>query len=350
VSASSLPAMKRMLSSVRWVFPLLMLLAVTDAQAALDMFLEAGDNLKGDTQDKEFAPKHGIDVLAWSWGESNSGSTQADGGAGAGKVSIQDLSLTKYIDTATTALMLNLAKGFRIPEMKLTVRRKGDGPGGQRHYLEMTMADVIVTSLSTGGSGGEDRLTENISLNFTNVNFKYFAPDVNGTTTFAAEDLLGTKLDRPVQVPVPKLLANDRSSTGGTLRITAVASPTKAGGTVVLSGGFVTYTPPTSFVGLDEWTYTVTDGTSTAEGTVKVEVTSATAQTDNMISIVMHPGANFIQFAGIPGVTYHIERADQVTGPWQDLSGPIQADATGLIVFTHVNPPASQFYRTRFGP
>ena len=335
---------------MRLVFPLAMLLAVTDAQAAVDMFLEAGDSIRGDTQDKEFAPKHGIDVLAWSWGESYSGSTHVGGGAGAGKVNIQDLSLTKYVDTATTALMRSLATGSHIPEVKLTVRRTGNGPGGQKHYLEITMTDVLFTSLSTGGSGGEDRFTENVTLSFAKLNFEYFAPDVNGATTLAAEDLLGTKQDRPTQAPVLKLLANDRSSTGGTLRITSVDSPTKAGGTALLSGGLVTYTPPASFVGLDQWTYTVTDGTSTAQGTVKVAVTSAATQTDNVISIVAHPGANFIQFAGVPGATYRVEGADQVTGPWHDLSGPIQADATGLIVFNHVNPPASQFYRTRVGP
>jgi len=176
---------RRLLRLVRLGFLLAMMLAASGAQAALDMFLEAGDNIKGDTKDKEFASKHGIDVLAWSWGMSNSGSTHVGGGAGAGKANFQDLSLTKYIDTATTGLMLSLAKGTHIPEVKLTVRRTGAGPGGQTHYLEITMKEVIVTSLSTGGSGGEDRLTENISLNFAEVKVEYFAPDGKSGGVFA---------------------------------------------------------------------------------------------------------------------------------------------------------------------
>jgi type VI secretion system secreted protein Hcp len=32
---------------------------------------------------------------------------------------------------------------------------------------------VFITSVSTGGSGGEDRLTENVSLNFSKVNVDY---------------------------------------------------------------------------------------------------------------------------------------------------------------------------------
>ena len=35
------------------------------------------------------------------------------------------------------------------------------------------MSDVLITSYSTGGSGGEDRLTENVTLNFAKVNLTY---------------------------------------------------------------------------------------------------------------------------------------------------------------------------------
>ena len=35
------------------------------------------------------------------------------------------------------------------------------------------MTEVLITAVSTGGSGGEDRLTENVTLNFAKVNFVY---------------------------------------------------------------------------------------------------------------------------------------------------------------------------------
>ena len=35
------------------------------------------------------------------------------------------------------------------------------------------MTDVLITSFSTGGSGGEDRLTENVTLNFAKVQVTY---------------------------------------------------------------------------------------------------------------------------------------------------------------------------------
>ena len=42
-----------------------------------------------------------IDVLAWSWGMSQTGTMHVGGGGGAGKVDVQDISLTKYVDKAT---------------------------------------------------------------------------------------------------------------------------------------------------------------------------------------------------------------------------------------------------------
>lgn len=48
-------------------------------------------------------------------------------------------------------------------EAVLAVRKAGDRP---YEYLVLRMTNVLVTSFSTGGSGGEDRLTENVTLRF----------------------------------------------------------------------------------------------------------------------------------------------------------------------------------------
>src|SRR4051794_28860352 len=62
---------------------------------AVDIFLQL-DGIKGEAQDDKY--KDEIDVLAWSWGASQSGTTHGGSGSGGGKVSVQDLSITKYID------------------------------------------------------------------------------------------------------------------------------------------------------------------------------------------------------------------------------------------------------------
>src|SRR5687767_7717751 len=50
-----------------------------------------------------------IDVLAYSWGVSNSGSTQSGSGAGAGRANIQDLSFTKFVDGISPTLFIACA-------------------------------------------------------------------------------------------------------------------------------------------------------------------------------------------------------------------------------------------------
>ena len=101
---------------------------------------------------------------------SNSGTTHTGGGGGAGKANFQDLSFTKWVDLASAALMLATANGKHITKATLTVRKAGENP---LEYITIEMDEVLVTSVSTGGSGGEDRLTENVSLNFKTVDVTY---------------------------------------------------------------------------------------------------------------------------------------------------------------------------------
>ena len=135
---------------------------------AVDMFLDIEGEITGESQDKTH--KDEIDVLAWSWGMSQSGSFHVGGGGGAGKANFQDLSVTKYLDSASPILMLYCANGDHFPTATLALRKAGKTP---LEYLLITMKDVLVTSVSTGGSGGEDRLTENVSLNFREVSIIY---------------------------------------------------------------------------------------------------------------------------------------------------------------------------------
>jgi type VI secretion system secreted protein Hcp len=134
---------------------------------AVDMFLKL-DGIKGESHDA--VHKEEIDVLAWSWGLSQSGTTHTGGGGGAGKVNVQDISFTKWVDKASPVLFLDCASGKHIKEATLTVRKAGDKP---LEYLKIKLSEILVSSISTGGSGGEDRLTENVTLNFAQVQVTY---------------------------------------------------------------------------------------------------------------------------------------------------------------------------------
>ena len=152
---------------------------------ALDMFINMGGNIKGESRDKVQGPKGDIDILAWSWGMSQSGTTHMGGGGGAGKANFQDISFTKYIDSSSNALMTALAKGTHIEKCVLLVRKAGEG---QQKYIQITMEEVLVTSISTGGSGGEDRLTENITLHFGKFKYSFQPQDDKGAKKGGAKE------------------------------------------------------------------------------------------------------------------------------------------------------------------
>jgi type VI secretion system secreted protein Hcp len=148
---------------------------------AVDMFMKIG-KIDGESQDKTH--KGEIDVLAWSWGLANSGTAHVGGGAGAGKVNVKDLSFTKYVDKSSTSLSLACCKGTHYDDAVLVVRKAGDKP---LEYLKITMKEVMITSVSTGGSGAEDRLTENVVLNFGSVKVEYQEQQKDGSGKKAPE-------------------------------------------------------------------------------------------------------------------------------------------------------------------
>lgn len=148
---------------------------------AVDMFIKIGD-IEGESTDGKHEKE--IDVLSWSWGMSQSGTTHMGGGGGSGKVAVQDLTLTKYVDASTHALIKACCDGSHYEEAKLTVRKAGKEA---LEYIKLTMKEVIVTSVQTGGSGGEDRLTENVTLNFAEFKLEYTPQKPDGTGDSAKE-------------------------------------------------------------------------------------------------------------------------------------------------------------------
>jgi len=92
---------------------------------AVDMFIKIGD-LKGESQDQKH--KDEIDVLSWTWGVSNMGSAHVGGGAGTGKANVQDLSFTKWMDKASTPLLLACCSGKHFQEASLVICKAGEKP------------------------------------------------------------------------------------------------------------------------------------------------------------------------------------------------------------------------------
>jgi type VI secretion system secreted protein Hcp len=141
----------------------------------VDMFIKVGD-LKGESQDQKH--KDEIDVISWTWGMSNTGSAHIGAGAGTGKVNVQDLSFTKWMDKSSSPLMLACCNGQHFPQALLTVRKAGEKPV---EYCKIKMEQVLISSVATGAdSHGDDRLTEHVTLNFAKVSVDYTPQDDKG--------------------------------------------------------------------------------------------------------------------------------------------------------------------------
>lgn len=147
---------------------------------AFDMHLKFGGGkieIKGASNHKKH--KGEVPILAWSWGVSNTGDLHTGAGsASGGKAHVQDISITKYVDGCSSALLQACSTGARVEEAWLYVT---NATGEQTDFLTIELSGgVLVTSISTGGSGGEDKLTENITLHFGKFKYSFQPQDDKG--------------------------------------------------------------------------------------------------------------------------------------------------------------------------
>jgi type VI secretion system secreted protein Hcp len=143
---------------------------------AVDMFLKI-EGVKGESTVDGHEGE--IDIYGWHWGMSNSGSMHVATGGGSGKVDIQDITISKKVDTSSPVLMQFCSQGKHFPNGTLTVRKAG----GDRpvDYLTIKMDKIFITSYTTGGSEGDDTVNESISLNFSKYELTYKPQNEDGT-------------------------------------------------------------------------------------------------------------------------------------------------------------------------
>jgi type VI secretion system secreted protein Hcp len=150
--------------------------------AVVDFFLKI-DGIDGESHDAKH--KGELELSSWSWGEQQSGSHAAGGGGGAGKVSMQDFRFVCTVNKASPKLMLACATGEHIKKAVLTCRKAGKE---QQEYLKILLSDLLVSSYQTGGpQGGNILPTDQVSINYTKIEFEYKPQKPDGTLDAAVK-------------------------------------------------------------------------------------------------------------------------------------------------------------------
>jgi len=115
-------------------------------------------------------------VRAWTRkataaGRNGKGPGETAGGSAGGLLDRQDLTITKSVDLATPKLMEILAKGSHIKTAVLSLCERTSNTTVE--YLRITMTDVLVPSMNTGGDCVSGRPIDTLTLTFAKISVQY---------------------------------------------------------------------------------------------------------------------------------------------------------------------------------
>ena len=140
------------------------------------MAINAYIKMEGITGGSDAAEHVGeIEILSWSHSfTQTSSATRSVSGSGTVEAATHnDFCYSKYISSATDDLLKHCWSGMQIPSCTVTCyRASGDTENKPVEYLKIIMKNVIVTSYNVAGGGG-DLPIENISLNYSYVQYVY---------------------------------------------------------------------------------------------------------------------------------------------------------------------------------
>jgi type VI secretion system secreted protein Hcp len=140
---------------------------------AVHYFLKV-DGIPGESADSKH--KGEIDVLAFSWGVSQSGGPSPGGGGGAGKADFEDLLVVARTSKASPLLWEACASGKHIKSAVLTCRRGGKASA---EFLRITLEEVVVSSYELDASEEEPPLDQ-VAFAYAKIETDYTPVDKTG--------------------------------------------------------------------------------------------------------------------------------------------------------------------------
>jgi hypothetical protein len=150
----------------------------------------------------------------------------------------------------------------------------------------------------------------------------------------------------PMRISMASIVSAGASDPDGHALTVSSVGPSQQGANVRISGSSILYSPVNDQD--DSFPYTVRDpGGLTATSTVNVRVVGLAGKIGSFT--LNASGQPVMQFAGIPGYRYAIERSPDLTN-WETIHS-LTAPSAGLFQFTDpAAPGGSMYYRLRYVP
>lgn len=128
-----------------------------------------------------------VPILSWTWGVSNTGNLQTGAGyASGGKANIKDITIVKYVDSCSNAILQACCTGARVDTATLYMT---NATGDQTDFVTLELSQgVLITSVSTGGATNDERMTESVTLHFGEFKFSFQPQDTEGKASGGTKD------------------------------------------------------------------------------------------------------------------------------------------------------------------
>jgi len=128
-----------------------------------------GPDVKGESNQSGFENK--IELLSFSHGVA----MQITGDIStsertSGKSNHQDMTVTKYLDSASPVLYQRCCEGKIFPQAEIIIGRNDSGAVVE--LMRYTLKGVLISSMSIGGGGG-DKPVETVTLNYNQIQWNY---------------------------------------------------------------------------------------------------------------------------------------------------------------------------------
>lgn len=135
------------------------------------------DSIPGESRKKGHEDQ--IEITSFQFAMQMQSSSTHGGGSAAGRVQVNDLVLTKYMDKADAALMRHCCSGTHIDTVTISCEKAGGETTVE--YLKLVLTQVLVTHHSFLGAQDGDQVSVNVALNFAKYEATYTPQMADGS-------------------------------------------------------------------------------------------------------------------------------------------------------------------------